>query len=286
MTKEILIILACVPLYVANSFCDKAISSKYGDRYSFIYNNIKFLFCSLCMLPILFFDDSPKFEWGCLLCGVACGLMYAVNKTVMLKGYERTSVAFMTLCHSSGMILPCVLGHFIWSERLSIIAIIGILFAIVSVVLLKDAKREKKGFDKISIIWGCIIFITSGGVMIVQKLMGVYFFEQSVISYNFYSFVIAFLILCIFPKPQKKSNANTKCICLLAVGSAISLSAISLIMTSLAGNVPSVILFPLFNGLGIIFVCIGSAFVFKEKLTTKKILGLILGILGLCLTNF
>lgn len=119
-----------------------------------------------------------------------------------------------------------------------------------------------------------------------QKLMGIYFYEQSVSAYNFYSFVVAFFILCFFSKPQKQSNTNSKCIYISAAISAVSLSVISLLMTSLAGNVPSVILFPLFNGLGIIFVCIGSAVVFKEKLTTKKILGLILGVFGLCLTNF
>ncbi len=286
MTKEILIILACVPLYVANSFCDKATSSKFGGGYNYTYNNIKFFICSLCMLPVLFFDGAPKFEWGCVTCGVACGVMYVVNKTVMIKGYERTSVAFMTLCHASGMILPCVLGHFIWSEELSVIAIIGIVSAIVSIVLLKDTKKEKKGFDKTGIILGAVIFITSGGVMIVQKTMGIYFYEQSVIAYNFYSFIVAFLILCVFPKPKKASNPNTKHMWFFAAGSAISLSVISLVMTSLAGSVPSVILFPLFNGLGIIFVCIGSIFAFKEKLTAKKIIGLILGILGLCLTNF
>ena len=78
------------------------------------------------MFPILFFDNSTKFGWGSLFCGIACGLMYAISKTIMLKGYERTSVAFITLCHSSGMIIPCVMGHFIWSEKLSIAAMCGI----------------------------------------------------------------------------------------------------------------------------------------------------------------
>lgn len=283
---EILIIIACVPLYVVNSFCDKSISSSLENDYNYIYNSIKFLICSLCMLPMLFWDDSPKWEWGCLLCGIACGLMYAISKTVMLKGYERTSVAFMTLCHSSGMILPCVLGHFIWSEELGILAIIGMLLAVASIVLLKDAKKEKKKFDVLGVIFGVIIFLTSGGIMIVQKLMGIYFADQSVTAYNFYSFVVAFFLLCFCIKPRKTSKASTKKILLCSLGSAVSLSAISMVMTSLAGKVPSVILFPLFNGLGIIFVCVGSAFAFKEKMTPKKIVGLIIGVLGLCLVNF
>jgi len=56
-------------------------------------------------------------------------------------------------------------------------------------------------------------------------------------------------------------------------------------MTSLAALVPSAILFPLFNGLGIMLVCLGSALVFKEKLTAKKLVGLGLGVAGLCFIN-
>lgn len=64
------------------------------------------------------------------------------------------------------IILACVPGHFFWSERLSIIAIIGILLAIVSIVLLKNNKGEKKGFDKIGIVCGVVVFVASGGIMI------------------------------------------------------------------------------------------------------------------------
>ena len=64
-----------------------------------------------------------------------------------------------------------------------------------------------------------------------------------------------------------------KSVLICAMGSAVSLSIISIFMTKLARSVPSVVLFPLFNGLGIIFVCIGSVFAFKEKLNTRNVVG-------------
>lgn len=287
MTKEILIILSCVPLYVTNAFCDKIVSSR-NNKYNVPYNCIKFLICSFCMLPILLWERAPLFAAGSLLCGIACGGMYAVSKTVMLKGYERTSVAFMTLCHSSGMILPCILGHFFWSERLSLLSIVGIILAIVSIVLLKGEKNTDQRFEFQGILFGIVIFLTSAGVMISQKLMGLYFAEQSVGAYNFYSFAIAFLILACFVKlkqSKEEGKKDRKLMLFCAIGSAISLSIISFVMTNLAKNVPSVILFPLFNGLGILFVCIGSVWAFRERLTKKKAIGLMLGLLGLYFVN-
>ncbi|MBR6681957.1 MAG: EamA family transporter [Clostridia bacterium] len=299
MTKEILIILSCVPLYVINSFCDKLISTKNGNEYNFIYNAVKFLICSLCMLPLLFIGSAPVLTWGCLVCGIACGLMYAISKTIMLKGYEITSVAFMTLCHSAGMILPCIIGHFFWHEKLTVFSSIGILLAITSIVLLKSAKSKEQKFDIKGAIYGATIFLSSAGVMIIQKLMGIYFVGESIGAYNFYSFFVAFLLIfCLMQLKTKRnkkardsithsipsdSRKDKRLIIICAFLSAVSLSIISFVMTALSGVVPSVILFPLFNGLGIIFVCIVSVFSFKEKLTPMKIIGLILGIFGLCL---
>ena len=147
--KEIWLILACVPLYVVNAFCDKAVSAQKGNTYNFLYNAIKFFVGSLLLLPMLLMDKAPKLEAGVILCGVATGVMYALSKTLMLKGYEKTSVAFMTLCHSAGMILPCLLGHFFWAEPLGVLSVIGMLLAVVSIVLLKGGKEEKKGFDPV-----------------------------------------------------------------------------------------------------------------------------------------
>lgn len=288
MKKEILIIFACVPLYVVNSFCDKIVSSKEQNRYNYFYNSLKFLICGICMLPMLFLGKTPVLVAGSLLCGVFCGMMYAISKTVILKGYDKTSVAFMTLCHSSGMILPCILGHFFWSEKLRLVSGLGVFLAILSIVLLKGGNEKNEKFNFKGSIFGIIVFLTSAGVMIAQKLMGIYFAEQSISAYNFYSFIVPFLIISCFVRPKQLvagEKKNKLILCLCALGSAVSLCVISFVMTGLSGKVPSVLLFPLFNGLGIIFVCIGSVFVFKEKLTVKKLIGLALGLIGLCLIN-
>lgn len=283
--KEILIILACVPLYVINSFCDKHVSSKDGNRHVFLYNTIKFLTAALFSFPFMLADASPKWTLGALLCGIGCGVMYAISKVLILKGYEETSVAFMTLCHAAGMILPCLVGHFLWSEYLTLTAVIGILLTVVSIVLLKGSPREHRKSSKLGVILGLVIFATSGGVMLLQKCMGRYFIGESVAAYNFYSFLVAFLLLCPQLRRKKSESTSYKKLLPYAIGSALSLCIISLVMTSLSGRVPSFILFPLFNGLGIMLVCLGSIPVFREQMTKRKALGLIGSVLGLCLIN-
>ena len=283
MQKAIIIILLCIPLYVINSFCDKHVSAKYADSGN-VYNTAKFLIGALCFIPVMIFECTPLFGLGAILCGVLCGIMYAISKTIILKGYECTSVAFMTFCHSAGMIIPCVAGYLFWNEDISPAAVIGIALTVFSAVLLKGGKSERKGLSRLGILIGLTVFAASGGVMICQKLMGIYFSSESVSAYNFYSFVVPALIIGI---SATKRNTTTTPIKVLpfAASSAISLCVISFVMTKLAGSIPSVIMFPLFNGIGIVLVCIGSVFVFKERLDRKKILGIVIGLAGLYLIN-
>lgn len=288
-TASFLILVSCIPLFVANSFCDKAISLKNANGYS--YNRIKFLAGSLFLFPVFLAEGPSYTQTGAVICGVSCGILYCISKTIILKGYRKTSVAFMTLCHAAGMIVPCVVGHFLWSEKLNLFSFCGITLTVAAIAMLKESGASSpKRMVFSGILIGIVVFFSSGGVMIAQKVMGKYFANQSVIAYNFYSFLSAFFILCFFHDektlitPQNSVFLRGETI-FYAAESAACLAAISVAMTDLAKSVPSVLLFPLYNGIGMILVCVCSAAVFREKMTVKKVVGIILGLCGLCLVN-
>ena len=62
-----------------------------------------------------------------------------------------------------------------WNEKLTLLSVVGIILVIISIMLLKgnsnlNEKRNIKG-----ILIGIVVLVTSGGVMIVQKIMGIFF---------------------------------------------------------------------------------------------------------------
>lgn len=281
---DVIFAILCIPLFVLNSFCDKYISTFNSKGVNITYNIIKFSVGSVILFAALMSDSSLWCDPGVIICGVLCGIMYSINKMIIMTGYEKSSVAFMTLCHSAGMLLPCIIGHFLWDEKLSFAALVGIAMVIGSMMLLKDAPHNKTSNTTIGLVIGVVVLLASGGVMILQKIMGLYYPGQGVNAYNFYSFISAGMILCVFIR-QAKHQGNIKKLVWCASGSAVSLCAISVVMTKLAASVPSVIMFPLFNGSGIILVTLLSAWMFKEKLTARRITGFVVGLIGLFLVN-
>lgn len=279
---EILYIILCIPLYVLNSFCDKFISMQKGKAVNPIYNIFKFAIGSIILLPA-FIGDSFKWELGVIVCGVLCGVMYAISKMIILTGYEKTSVAFMTLCHASGLLMPCIAAHFLWDEKMTLLSFVGIILIVASIFFLKGGSGEGK-VNLWGVLIGLVVLLTSGGVMILQKVMGRVYLGNGNSAYNFYSFVSAFLLLLPFAK-RGQVGEKLKKILPCSVGSAVSLCVISLVMTFLAGKVPSYVMFPLFNGVGILAVTGLSAIVFKEKLTKKRVAGIALGLVGLFILN-
>ena len=95
----------------------------------------------------------------------------------------------------------------------------------------------------------------------------------------------AFLLIMLFSRKTVIKEKISKKSVLCGAGSAVALCTISIVMTFLASSVPSVIMFPVFNGSGIIAVTLLSAVFFKEKLTVKKLCGMALGLIGLFLIN-
>ncbi len=283
----IFVIFLCVPLFAVNSFCDKYASEYHNQANNFKYNACKFFVGSLILLPLFLLNNPQNIEIGSVICGILCGLMYTINKTFILRGYQKTSVSFMTLSHAAGMLIPCIIGHFFWNEKITLISLTGMIVTVIAIMLIKNKKTENGARGGLLI--GIFVFLSSGGVMVLQKIMGLYFPKDNISAYNFYSFVIpaAIMLLFSFMTNKGKNTAKiSKKVFLSAIGSSVSLCVISLVMTSLAGKIPSEILFPFFNGTGIIAVCVGSVFVFKERINALQILGIFLAILGMCLVNF
>ncbi len=103
--------------------------------------------------------------------------------------------------------------------------------------------------------------------------------------YSFWTFAIASAVLwCILPLiPRERTKPDCfpeKSTLPALADSGSSGILISQLVTSASAVLPSVVIFPAFNGLGLVLATLLSAICFQERLTLRSVLGMLLGIGG------
>ena len=92
----------------------------------------------IALIPILifsfFYKRSLSIKDGSLRAGILCGLIFSIEFIFLFKSLELTSVARASILFYSMPVWLCLSSHFlIPGESLSVIKIIGLLFAVLGV---------------------------------------------------------------------------------------------------------------------------------------------------------
>ena len=193
-----------------------------------------------------------------------------------------------------GLLLPLTLSQIFYAEKIETNHIIGLVLLFAAALLIasyNNSIKTKLSLKSILLLLG--FAISNGFIDFSQKI----FRKQTQIVpssvFNFYTLLIAFIILFIISiilNANRKDTENSKLqinpkallhISLMAVG----LCVVTLFKTLAAGELNAALVFPFFQGTVIISNAILGAICFKEKLSFKSILGLILITAGLLIMN-
>ncbi len=217
-----------------------------------------------------------------LFSSTLCGLMALKNGTLLLS----------TLFGSAGLIIPSLAGIFLFGEPLSVWQCFGIAGLIYAAYLLVDCSKQiYKGFSVKSLLYLLGSFLANGTVMLSQKFYALYVPEGEVSVFSFLAFGTAFLLLGIFccfdirragGRPEKIMTKE-----LFAYGAAVStvLFVINYLATEASAVVPAVILFSLVNGGSTIISALVAAIFYKEPISRKSAVGIVVSIAALIVIN-
>ena len=100
-----------------------------------------------------------------------------------------------------------------------------------------------------------------------------------------FSALFSAIIFAVSPNKDRENSKLTTKLGIYGVILSAALLTISMLSTKVSASIPSVVLFSAVNGGGLLLCTIISAFVYKEKLTVKMAVGLILGVAALMLIN-
>jgi len=230
-----------------------------------------------------------------LLIGVAYGISSAIANVSMMKAVEIGPLSYSTVIGTCSMIIPALSGLVIYGEPVAISQWIGVAFMLVSFVCSVDGKDGKKNSASIKWLVYCLIGFASSGLLgVLQKVHQTSpdkaelspFLIISFLVTAVYSFVYALWLSKKKGKPvtvtaPEKRKVFIGCTVILGLATAY----LNFANTFLAGVLPAVLFFPVFNGSVMVFSALFGIILFKERLSKKQWIGISVGgvaILLLC----
>ncbi|PWM43212.1 MAG: hypothetical protein DBX47_07100, partial [Clostridiales bacterium] len=196
-------------------------------------------------------------------------------------------LSYTVLFTNCSMIIPTLSGRFFFNEKIYILQYLGIVLLIIAFYFIfnpqKNASLNPKWF-----FLTLSTFISCGLIGVLQKTH-----QSSSHKNEFYMFLlicVAFasiisFIMALTNHKQNPRNLNKKTYIsiIFAVICGIFIGACNIINLYLSGVMQAAIFFPALNGIYIIGSGVVSIIFFKEKMTIKKAVAFILGIISIVL---
>ena len=278
--------------------CGKKFLAAAGGFY--VYTAGASAVCCVCIAFL--YDLSVGISLSTALLGILFGVVTMLSLVMGTLAIANGPWAYTTVLISLSSIIPTLSGAIFWSEKLSVLKIVGIVFMIICFILSvqnKDKDAEKKRATFRWLIFALVSALATGGIGVLQKIQGYSSHQDEVgffllIAFGFSavcSLAIALFLskknqtVAFFTKKIKDKRLKWIFVALLGLaGLSISLNhALNLYLSSV---MESAVFFPLVNGGNLILVTLLSIVVYKEKLAVKQWIGLACGsiaVICLCL---
>jgi len=212
-------------------------------------------------------------------------LLFTQITQVFAMSYGFASLS--SLIYSCGFLLPIFFSAIFLNEKISVYQILGIAILITSLVIVLPP--EKNG--KFSFVWfsfAIMSMIGSGTNAIIQKIHQNSEFKNELVPFIFLAMIFASLLsllasLVIKSKGPAVSKTlySVKSAVILMISGGIVVGGMNVANLMLAGRVPAVIQFPVYNICSMILTALAGRLFFKEKIGKRKLLGYIVGLLAI-----
>ena len=255
----------------------------YGNTTYFMLQNL--LAAVSAVILLLISGEFSKIDLPTILYSGFSGIMLVICSACGLYAVRAGTMALSSMFSTAGLIVPCIAGIILYDEKMRLMQWLGIaLFLCAAFLLISSGKKIKADFSPKTILLLIGAMLSNGITMTLQTVFKREVVGGSVTAFSFLSFIIPALILLSFMSgyrvkaPEQCKEKPEKKLILLALVSAIVLFVINQLATTAADKVQPVVLFTFINGGNTIIAAVMAALVFKEKLTVKSVLGIVLGI--------
>lgn len=255
----------------------------------FGFNTVAYGVAALISLFIFIFGEKTV-SLSTVLCAVLYAAVVFSLQTLSVSAMRVGTMSLTSICVMYGMIIPSLAGPIFWSEPFGALQVFGILMMLVSLWLLKGKSTgdEKQKISAKWVVLAAICFLLSGMAGLTEKIHQSTDGrdEKAVFVLLACLFMFIFSVgLSAFSYTKEKKIENAKGILKFGAVSGSVIAIYSIVNLTLAGNLPSIICYPVSNGGAMLMTVVVSYFAFSEKLDKYKLTGVVLGLLGIVMLS-
>ena len=228
----------------------------------------------------LIFSPYSSIIWG-LLVGFIAGFFFFLSFIYYQKSVKENGVSVTGMIAKLGILIPMIFSIIIWKEYPSTIQWLGIILALTSIILVNMAPKTLENFDlKPGLI---LLFFFGGLAEFSNKIFQKYAISDFKDVFLFTAFFTAFIISIFFTIKEKKPLRKKDILTGIAVGIPNLFSSYFLILS--LNTVTTSVAFPLYSAGSIVLINLGGYFIFKEKISSKNKVAILMTIIALVLIN-
>ena len=280
-------IFACA---VARNSFSKLCVRHNGDLY--LFNTVS----AFLSLVTLFGISAVKGElcapsWYTVWMGALYGIFTAFLTLLNMMALQTGPLSYTNTIIFCAMIIPSLSGMVLYGETVTPAQYGGIALMLLSFVFSVDKKNDTRGMSVRWLLLCIGAFLFNGAVGVMQKIhqnspqkeeLGMFLLSAFVV----YTVLSAAMTLAHARKGERptalRKETRGKTI-LYVLLSGVGIGICNQINTYLAGAMPSIVFFPLVNGVAILFTLVIGLVFWKEKFTKKQWVGLTAGIASIVL---
>lgn len=278
MGETLIYLLLSVSLSTGRNVVTKKTATAAKDRAQFFLSQAMLFAAATVLLLVFAWKDLgiiAPITWGY---GLIYGTLLILSQWMLTLAMGKGSTGICTVIYSLGFLLPTLSGVLFWNETFDLFDGAGALTAVAVILLTAKGRPQGKGQGESFVPAILVAMAASGGLGIMQKLQQSTPAAQQNGAFLLIAFSLAFLCSSLaFLLCGKKPVLHKGCSFYPAL-TGLLFGGANFCNTVLAGRMKSAVFFPLQNVSTILLSTVLGILLFREKLTGKTVLLLILGI--------
>lgn len=265
----------------------KGYSQKVGGGGVFTFSTVGSLCACLFFLVKALVRNTLVLDLEILPFALLFAAAYISASVFNMLAIQTGSLSLTSLFLSYSLIIPTVYGLIFDGDEAGLTLFLGLGFLALSIALINTKKGETKITGK-WVLFALLSFIGNGLCSTVQPEQTEIFSGKYDDSFMVIALVIVFLFntVMMLTRERREAAKLLKQGLPMMIGAGVFNGVVNMLtMAVTAAGVSKSLMFPLISAGGIVLTWVISLFFYKEKLTAKQNIGMVLGVISIVFLN-